>query len=108
MRLALVCAAGILFSAAAVAQEVEVPPPPPLIETPQDRELTEPDVVVIERDGQRIEEYRINGQLYMVRIVPDVGPPYYLLDSDGDGSFETTREEADPRISIPHWVIFRF
>jgi hypothetical protein len=90
------------------AQPADPPPPPPLLESAPDPELAEPDVVVIERDDERIEEYRMNGQIYMVRIVPAVGPPYYLLDSDGNGSFETTRDELTPNMAVPNWVLFRF
>jgi hypothetical protein len=24
----------------------------------------------------------------MIRIIPDVGPPYYLIDTTGDGNFD--------------------
>jgi hypothetical protein len=34
----------------------------------------------------RVEEYRMNGVLYMVKVTPTVGPPYYLIDTTGDGN----------------------
>ena len=46
----------------------------------------EPEVSIIKRDDAVVHEYRMNGQLYMIKIEPVVGPPYYLFDSNGDGN----------------------
>lgn len=78
----------------------ETPAPPPETEA----EL-EPQVTIIQRGQDVIEEYRINNQLYMVKIVPSRGLPYFLVDSDGDGSLETRRNELD-NPEIPQWVLF--
>lgn len=93
---------------AAWAQQGDVPPPPPLIETPGQPGEFEPEVRIIKRPGQTVEEYRYNGQLYMVRITPDKGPPYYLIDADGDGNLETRRKELEPDFMVPGWAIFRW
>ncbi len=56
------------------------------------------------KEGE-ITEYRINGRAYMVKIQPQVGPPYYLIDRDGDGRFETQTD--DPRDQpVPMWILF--
>ncbi|WP_455218275.1 DUF2782 domain-containing protein [Kaarinaea lacus] len=55
-----------------------------------------------------ISEFRINGQLYMIRITPRKGVPYYLVDSDGDGNLETRWNELAPDILIPAWVLLRW
>lgn len=55
-----------------------------------------------------IEEYRVNGKLYMIRITPKKGAPYYLVDADGDGNLETRRNELAPDFLIPSWVIFKW
>lgn len=55
-----------------------------------------------------ISEFRINGQLYMIRITPTKGVPYYLVDSDGDGNLETRWNELAPEILIPSWVLLRW
>ncbi|OOG20788.1 hypothetical protein B1C78_16975 [Thioalkalivibrio denitrificans] len=101
-------AALLLLPALAVADDV--PPPPPLLdEGPAvTREIMEPQVVIIRRDDEIIEEYRLHGQLYMVRITPRTGPPYYLIDTSGDGDLDTRSHELDPRIMIPAWTIFRW
>ena len=67
------------------------------------------DEVVIGDDGdQVINEFRVNGQLYMIQVTPKKGPPYYLMDSDGDGDLETRRNELSPNLLIPNWVLKRW
>lgn len=84
---------------------VDAPPPP----MPADeREEMEPEVTIIRREDRTVEEYRINGQLYMVKVTPTKGYPYYLVDADGDGNLETRRNELDPRVLVPSWVILRW
>lgn len=70
----------------------------------------EPTGEVTIKDGQDevISEFRINGQLYMIRITPKKGVPYYLVDSDGDGNLETRWNELAPEILIPSWVLLRW
>lgn len=38
-----------------------------------------------EPNGDVVTEYRIAGQLRVVKVVPSRGPTYYLYDRDGDG-----------------------
>jgi hypothetical protein len=66
----------------------------------------EPQVTIVRRAESTVEEYRVNGQLYMVKITPDIGEPYYLVDTDGDGSLETTRHSVDVNHNIPQWILF--
>ena len=47
-----------------------------------------------------------NGKLYMIKIVPDAGPPYYLLDTDGDGNMDVRRSDLEKGAQVPQWVIF--
>ncbi len=86
----------------------DIPPPPPYLEGTDDGDVMEPEVEIIRRGETTIEEYRINGELYMVRIVPQNAPPYYLVDSDGDGQLETRRDELSPNVAPPAWVLFRW
>ena len=63
--------------------------------------------VVIQAPAKNtIDEYRVNGKLYMIRITPEKGAPYYLVDADGDGDLETRTNELAPDFLIPSWVIF--
>lgn len=65
-------------------------------------------VTIQSPDDQLINEFRINGQLYMIRITPKKGAPYYLVDSDGDGDLETRWNELAPDLLIPSWVLLRW
>ena len=65
-------------------------------------------VTIKEGKDEVISEFRINGQLYMIRITPKKGKPYYLVDSDGDGNLETRWNELAPDILIPAWVLLRW
>ena len=106
----------IWFAAPALAQEdLERPPEIPPIDAPeqplppkvQDEEI-EPTVTIREEEGRRIEEYSRAGQVYMVRIVPKVGVPYYYIDSDGDGQLETTPNKGLDPVQPVHWKIKEF
>jgi len=83
----------------------EPPPPPPgFIDAPD-----EPQVTIRKRGEDRVEEYRMNGKLYMIKVTPPHGTPYYLVDPKGDGGF--VREEVVPgekALSVPMWVIKTF
>lgn len=95
----------MLATGIAVAQEtVDAPPlPPPL----QSGEALEPDVTIIQRDDEKVYEYRVSGRVYMVKVVPVVGPAYYFLDQDGDGELDATRYGPE-EVSVPQWVLFRW
>jgi uncharacterized protein DUF2782 len=82
----------------------EPPPPPPGMEP--DPEL-EAKVTIVKRGGDTVEEYRIGGRLYMMKVTPPHGVPYYLVDHNGNGVM-TRSEVGDPGLSPPQWVIIRF
>ncbi|MDQ3206675.1 MAG: DUF2782 domain-containing protein [Pseudomonadota bacterium] len=44
--------------------------------------------------GETIEEYRIAGQLRVVKITPPRGPTYYLVDSNDDGILDSSKGEG--------------
>ena len=95
---------GVLACSLAMAQEEAAentdpaaPPPIPPIPPKVPGEELEPSVVITEREGQRIEEYRQNGRTYMVKITPVKGPAYYYLDEDGDGELEL--RESDRKLN---------
>ncbi|MEN8178234.1 MAG: DUF2782 domain-containing protein [Pseudomonadota bacterium] len=85
----------------AVSEPPEIPPA--LV----DGEAIEPDVTIIKKEEGTVYEYRINGQLYMVKVQPVVGPPYYLVDRDGDGEFDSRSTEPG-EISVPQWILLRW
>lgn len=55
----------------------------------------------------RVIEYRANGQLYMLKVIPRVGKPYYLIDQKGDGQF-ARQDSLDSGLRPPLWVIKEF
>jgi hypothetical protein len=81
------------------------PGPPPSIGVEDEME---PEVRIIKRDDAMVEEYRMNGALYMVKVTPVVGPAYYLIDTTGDGDLNARRSELDPAFVVPSWMIFRW
>lgn len=91
---------------------VPEPPPPPENYNPptapgaQSTEQPEPEVTITTKGTEIHEEYRLNGQLYMIKVTPRQGKPYYLVDPDGSGQFR--RSELQPRIAVPMWVIKRW
>ena len=101
-----------LLAASAVAQTQTnlqplpaVPPPPPDM-APFDAAL-EPQVTITKREGDTVEEHRINGKLYRVKVTPADGIPYWLIDRQGDGHFAQEGIGA-PDLSVPQWVIHNF
>ncbi len=87
------------------AQPIPEPPPPP-----RGFELDptlEPQVTIRKRGEDTVEEYRIGGKLYMLKVTPPGGRPYYMIDERADGKF--ARQEAhDSGIRPPMWVIHQF
>jgi hypothetical protein len=96
-----------LFLAAPLAAYDGAPPPPRLPEPVHSGEELEPEVTIVDHPEGRAYEYRANGHLYMVKIQPRVGKPYYEIDMDGDGELETRMD--DLRVTaVPQWVLMRF
>lgn len=63
--------------------EGDVPIPPKV-----QGEQIEPTVTIREEEDRTVEEYSYKGQVYMVKITPKGGIPYYYIDTDGDGRLE--------------------
>ncbi len=95
----------------AAAQSTASPPPPPderpPVLGPVDDGL-EPQVTILQREGDTIEEYRVNGKLYKIRVIPQRGEPYILIDQRGDGAFVRSDGPGTPGLSLPTWVIGTF
>ncbi|MBL8260523.1 MAG: DUF2782 domain-containing protein [Candidatus Competibacteraceae bacterium] len=84
-----------------------IPDGPPALD--RDSNVPAPEITIRQRgDRGSIEEYRAGGILYMVKVVPGRGVPYYLVDTDGDGDFETRYSELEEGMLIPAWVLLRW
>jgi hypothetical protein len=98
-----------LFCLSLGARAAEPPPPaeappPPHMQADDD---AGPGVTITKQGGRMVEEYRANGKLYMIKITPKHGAPYYLVDDLGDGKF-VRQESLDSGFRVPRWVIKRF
>ncbi len=77
-----------------------IPEPPPM---PVGSELDEPEITIVKRGEDTVAEYRLHGKLYMVKVTPPHGVPYYLIDKEGKG--QMVREDSLPNLAVPMWVI---
>jgi hypothetical protein len=92
------------YAAKPVPDNLEPLSPPPAMDDASD---DEPEVTITKQTEQTIEEYRAGGKLYMIKITPKHGVPYYLVDDKGDGKF-SRQESLDSGLRPPRWVIHRF
>lgn len=85
---------------------VPVPDPPDLPPPVESGEPMEPDVTIIRRGDETIQEYRINNRLYMIKVKPVIGPSYTLVDPDGDGNLDVRRSDNEAGLKINQWTLF--
>lgn len=105
--LALASIAGWSFAQApAKTEPLPTPPPPPPDVTASDVEL-EPQVTIIRREDQVVEEVRVRGELRYVRVTPRHGRPYFLIP-DANGATFIRRDSTDSTLKVPMWVLFSF
>lgn len=74
---------------------------------PTAKDLGEPSITIRNKGAERIEEYRIRGKLYMLKVTPPKGKPYYLVDQLGRGEF-TRHDGPTPPVAVPQWVVKTF
>ena|SRR5437868_1318088 len=123
-------AAALLATLPLLVAAQPVPPPPPLNDRPAappraattqaplpeirdvDPQITkgaqEPQMTERVEGDARIQEYRLNGKLYMQRVTPAHGKTYVLMDNKGDGTFTRLEQTLDPQIRVPQWVLWEF
>lgn len=92
----------------AADEPAAVPEPPELPLPVQSGEEMEPDITIIRKGKETIQEYRRNGQLYMIKIIPQVGPAYYMLDTNGDGNMDVKKNDLDKNTRINQWRLFEW
>lgn len=89
--------------------ESEIPDAEELDHLPPELELDpslEPEITIHEGKEETIEEYRVNGELYMIKITPRIGKPYYLLNRRPGGTVH--RGDMESGVTVPMWEIYRF
>lgn len=94
-----------LLGASGLVRPAETPVLEPLAEPgPAAMAGEQPEITIRKRGRDRVEEYRLHGQLYMIKVTPRVGKPYYLVDPHGDGRF-VRHDSFDKRMAVPTWVL---
>lgn len=97
---------GLCITTKTVAAETSAAPSTAPSAAPQGD--LEPQVTITQHEDEIIEEYRINNQLYMIKVTPRKGYAYYLVDTDGDGRLDTRKNELAEDVLIPQWTILRW
>ena len=83
---------------------VPTPPPMPDAAAPSDPDL-EPQVTIIRRETETIEEVRVAGELRYVRVTPRWGRPYYLTPMGPGRAFQRV-DSLPSGLSVPMWQLF--
>ena len=110
MRLIQLMVTGLLCAAVTARAEQapklmplpDIPPPPGIV----DADL-EPEVTIGRKGGDTVEEYRIKGRLYLIKVTPPHGRPYFLIDPRGDGQLRRY-DDLSPNFMVPLWVVKEF
>jgi|TARA_Y100000310_G_C20527428_1_gene736764 hypothetical protein len=71
----------------------------------EEEELRNDDIEIVHGEDRTIFEYRQNGVLRIIKIVPKKGRPYYLIPVDGKPHFEGL-EHADKL--YPQWILIEW
>jgi hypothetical protein len=85
-------------------QPIPEPPPMPAGTVDVDQQ---PEITIFQRGEDKVEEYRLSGKLYMVKVTPPHGTPYYLVDEKGDGVM-ARKDTLTSGTRPPMWVIKRW
>lgn len=103
--------APLLFAGVTSAQTPPSPPPPApeaqvVAPAPPDADPElEPQVTIVQRETETIEEYRVSGELRYIKVTPKHGRPYYLIPAVNGATF-IRRDSLDPTLKVPLWVLF--
>jgi hypothetical protein len=106
--------ASLLMADAALAQApprgAAPPPPPPVLEPlpeiASDPEL-EPQVTITRKEGDTIEEARVQGRIVWIKVTPRHGRAYFLIP-DANGQTYIRRDNFDSGLKVPLWLLFTF
>ncbi len=72
---------------------------------PTKEELAEGQVEIIAGEDKTVFEYRVNGRLLMIKIVPKLGATYYMVPADGQPHYESLDHKKK---LYPQFVIVEF
>ncbi len=83
----------------------QVPEPPLPV---QSGEHMEPDITITRKGDKKIQEFRKGGHLYMIKVTPDIGPPYYFVDVNGDGRLDVRSSQLDHASRVNMWRLLEW
>ena len=95
----------LLAAAPAGAEILEQVEPPAKIKQGEPMEDA-PEITIRKKGSKTIQEYRLNGELYMMKITPDHGVSYYLYKEDQQSDWVNVG--PNPPLAVPKWTLFRF
>ena len=75
------------------------------IAQPSTDDFRDEDIEIVEGEERTIYEYRNNGILMMIKIVPKVGRPYYMVPADGSAHYQSLDHKKK---LYPQWVILEW
>ncbi|WP_339800089.1 DUF2782 domain-containing protein [uncultured Marinobacter sp.] len=79
-------------------------PQEPVVIPEYQPDASDSEIVIRPGENEVFYEYRVNGELREIKVVPNRGPAYYLVPADGGGWIREDRST----LLIPSWVIFRW
>ncbi|MCW9053744.1 MAG: DUF2782 domain-containing protein [Motiliproteus sp.] len=66
----------------------------------------EPEIVIRKgTEGKVFYEYVRNGEIIEIKVVPEIGKPYYLVPATGHEGYIRMDES---QLLVPKWVLFRW
>ena len=72
---------------------------------PNREEISQGDVEIIAGEDKTVYEYRVNGRLLLIKIIPDKGLSYYMIPGDGSEHYK----DLDHSKSLyPSWVLYEW
>lgn len=97
---------GVLWGPLVAQEDIDVVQTPrePLVVSDYQPSADGAQIVIRPGENEVFYEYRVNGQLVEIKVVPEVGPEYYLVPADGGGWIR----ESETDMLVPSWVIFRW
>jgi hypothetical protein len=72
---------------------------------PSKEELEEGQVEIVAGEDKTVFEYRVNGRLLMIKVVPEVGATYYMVPADGEPHYDSLDHKKK---LYPNFVIVEF
>jgi hypothetical protein len=108
-------AVALFAAASAVLAQGAAPPPPQLEPLPEilpppelagDPELA-PQVTITRKEGETVEEARVNGRVVWIKVTPRHGRSYFLVPDSGGAMF-VRRDSLDSGLKVPLWLLLEF